>query len=325
MSVNDLLSQDEVDALLHGVDSGDVETEQDAPPAGGVSSFDFAHQDRIVRGRMPTLEIINERFARHFRVSLFNQLRRSADISADGIEMVKFSEYIHRLLVPTSLNLVRAKPLRGTCLFVFDPNLVFTVVDCFFGGDGRYHAKIEGRDFTTMENRVVHILLEHVFRDLKEAWSGVMKVDFEYLNTEVNPQFANIVSPSEVVVVSSFHIELEQGGGDFHVTMPYSMVEPMREMLDAGLQSDRGEVDERWTRALQEEIKLADVEICSSLPDTRISMRTLVDLQPGDVIPIAEPEHVTVRVGDIPLFRGTLGKHRGHVSVKMQAPIKRDI
>lgn len=323
MAINDLLSQDEVDALLHGVSSGDVETEDDKAPPGTVQSFDFASHDRIIRGRMPTLEIINERFARQYRISLFNQLRRSAEISVAGIEMAKFSEYIHRLLVPTSLNLVKVNPLRGTALFIFDPNLVFSVVDCFFGGNGSYHAKIEGRDFTPTEIRVIRILLDQAFKDLSQAWSGLLKVEFEFLNSEVNPQFANIVSPSEVVVVSSFHIELEGGGGDLHVTMPYSMLEPMRELLDAGVQSDRGEVDERWSRALREEMEMAEVGLSSILVETQLMMREVLALKAGDVIPIDMPELATVRAEGIPILRGKLGVSRGDLAVKVVEPVTR--
>ena len=231
--MQDLLSQDEIDALLHGVDDGDVETEDDGD-AEGVRNYDLASQDRIVRGRMPTLEMINERFARYTRISLFNLLRRNADVSTGGVQIMKFGEYIHTLYVPTSLNIVKIRPLRGAGLFIFDAKLVFKLVDNFFGGDGR-HAKIEGREFTPTEIRVVHMVLEQVFIDMQEAWSAVFKVEFDYVNSEVNPAMANIVSPSEVIVISTFHIELDGGGGDLHLAIPYSTIEPIREVLDAGV------------------------------------------------------------------------------------------
>ena len=242
MATTDLLSQDEIDALLHGVDDGDIETEGEELAEGEARAFDFASQDRIVRGRMPTLEMINERFARHMRISLFNLMRQACEVSINGVQMIKFSEYVHSLFVPTSLNIVRIKPLRGTALFTMEARLVFSLVDNFFGGMGRFHAKIEGREFTPTERRIISILLDQAFIDLREAWSPVMKVDFEYLDSEVNPAMATIVSPSEVVVVCSFHIELEGGGGNLHVTMPYSMLEPIRDKLDAGVQSDRDSV-----------------------------------------------------------------------------------
>lgn len=317
MSVSDLLSQDEIDALLHGVSSGDVDTEEAGDDnAEGIRSYDFTSQDRIVRGRMPTLEMVNERFARYFRISLFNMLRRTPEIAVGGVQMLKFAEYVHSLFVPTSLNMVRVLPLRGTALLVFDPKLVFVVVDNFFGGDGRYHAKIEGREFTPTELRVINMLMMQCFKDMKEAWTPVMNVDFEYLNSEVNPHFANIVSPTEVVVVSTFHIELEGGSGDLHVTMPYSMLEPIRDVLDAGVQSDRSERDERWIIALREEMQSARVELSVSLGTTELPLRAMLTLKAGDIIPFELPPLVTVRAEDVPVFRGVYGMAGGNSAVQ---------
>ncbi|MDJ0806511.1 MAG: flagellar motor switch protein FliM [Gammaproteobacteria bacterium] len=318
MSANDLLSQEEIDALLHGVDSGDVGTEADVEvDPSGVSSYDFASQDRIVRGRLPTLEMINERFARYFRTSLFNMLRRTADISVSGIQMQKFSEFVHSLFVPTSLNIIKVEPLRGKGLFVIDPKLVFSVVDNYFGGSGRFHAKIEGRDFTPTENRVIQILLGLAFNDLQQAWKPVFPVRFDYTGSEVNPQFANIVSPSEVVVVTSFNLDLESGGGDFHICFPYSMVEPIRELLDAGVQSDRGERDERWEKSMREEILNAQVEISSTLTEVTLNLDEISRLDKGDIIPFEMPEEVIVDAADIPIFRAKLGISDGNYSLKI--------
>ncbi|MFO8024573.1 flagellar motor switch protein FliM [Thiohalophilus sp.] len=323
MSVNDLLSQDEIDALLHGVDSGDVDTEDDFAAHDGVArGFDFASHDRIVRGRMPTLEMINERFARKFRISLFNMLRRAAEISVGGVEMMKFSEYVHSMFVPTSLNLTRVRPLRGTALIVFEPKLVFIIVDNYYGGIGR-HAKIEGRDFSATEQRVVSTVLEDAFNDLIDAWKPVLPINFEFMNMEVNPQFANIVSPSEVVVVSRFHIELEGGGGEFQVTMPYSMLEPIRELLDAGVQSDVSERDERWAHALRQDIKSAEVNLTATLTEATMSLADVVKLKAGDVIPIEMPELVTVRAEDIPVFRGKYGVHHNNMAIKIVEQVER--
>ena len=318
MPAKDVLSQDEIDALLHGVDSGDVDTDADAAAPGEVRQIDLASHERIVRGRMPTLEMINERFARHFRISLFNMLRRTAEISVSGVKMLKFSEYLHTLYVPTSLNLVRVKPLRGTALFVVDPKLVFILVDNFFGGDGRFYNKVEGREFTPTEVRVIQMMLDQAFKDLHESWAPVMKVEFEYLNSEVNPQFANIVSPTEVVVVSTFHVELDGGGGDLHVTLPYSMVEPIRELLDAGIQSDRVDVDERWTRSLREDMQQAEIEVDSALVETSISLRDVMRMRKGDVIAIDVPELVSLRVEGVPVFRGEFGISDGKKAVKIR-------
>ncbi len=323
MATHDILSQDEIDALLHGIDDGTVETEQDQGPDGQVRAYDFNSQERIVRGRMPTLEMINERFARLFRIGLFNMLRRTPEVSVGGVEMMKFGEYVHTLYVPTSLNLVKVQPLRGTGLFVVDPKLVFILVDNFFGGDGRFFAKIEGREFTATEQRVIRNVLNQAFIDLKQAWGPVLNVEFEYQSSEVNPQFANIVSPTEVVVVSRFRVELEGGGGDLHVTLPYTMIEPIRDLLDAGVQSDRNEVDERWTRSLREEMKSAMVTISALLTEVDISLRDLRNLRPGDIIPIEMPELVTVFAEDIPVFKGRFGVFDGSNAVKITGTVRR--
>ena len=320
MSVNELLSQDEIDALLHGVDSGDVETEEADLNDGTARNFDFASHDRIVRGRMPTLEMINERFARQFRISVFNLLRRSAEISVSGVQMLKFSEYLHSMFVPTSLNIVKLHPLRGPALVVFDPKLVFILVDNFFGGIGR-HAKIEGREFTPTEQRVVSMVLQLAFEDLQNAWKPVLPVKFEFVSREVNPQFANIVSPNEVVVLSTFHVELDGGGGDFQVTLPYSMLEPIRELLDAGLQSDTSEKDDRWTTSLLDEIKLAEIPLYSTLTEVDLSLRDVLNFKEGDVIPIDLPDEVTLMSEEIPLFRCEYGVSEGMMAVKVDRPV----
>ena len=322
MPTTDLLSQDEIDALLHGVDSGDVGTEDEVTQDGVARNFNFASQDKIVRGRMPTLEMINERFARYLRISFFNLLRRSAEISVAGVQMVKFSEYMLSLFVPTSLNIVKIHPLRGKALCVIDPKLVFITVDNYFGGTGR-HAKIEGREFSATETRVIEMILELAFKDLVEAWSPVLDVKFEYQTMEVNPQFANIVSPSEVVVVSSFHIELDGGGGTFYVVMPYSMLEPIRDILDAGVQSDRSEKDDRWTVALKEEVKSVVVTLNCELAETKLSLAEVLNLKEGDIIPIEYPEKITVAAEDVPVFRGTYGVHKGNKAIKVLEMIER--
>jgi flagellar motor switch protein FliM len=319
--VQDLLSQDEIDALLHGVDDGDVDTDDDSD-AEGIRNYDLASQDRIVRGRMPTLEMINERFARYTRISLFNLLRRNADVSTGGVQIMKFGEYVHTLYVPTSLNIVKIRPLRGAGLFIFDAKLVFKLVDNFFGGDGR-HAKIEGREFTPTEIRVVHMVLEQIFIDMEEAWRSVFKIKLDYVNSEVNPSMANIVSPSEVIVVSTFHIELDGGGGDLHLAIPYSTIEPIREVLDAGVQSDVDDVDERWMNTIKKDLLAASVPLNATVLENKISLRDVSNLKAGDIIPIELPELVTLTASKVPMFKAQLGQNGGTFAAKIIEKIER--
>ena len=321
--MTDILSQDEIDALLHGVD--DVEQDEPVKESGenGVARFDFAAQDRIVRGRMPTLELVNERFARHLRISMFNMMRRTAEVSINGVQMLKFGEYVHTLFVPTSLNMVRFKPLKGTALITMEARLVFILVENFFGGDGKYHAKIEGREFTPTERRIIQMLLKIIFEDYTEAWAPVMDVEFEYLDSEVNPAMANIVSPTEVVVINSFHIELDGGGGDFHVAFPYSMVEPIREILDAGVQSDKGDADVRWSKALKEEIMDVDVEMSVRLLETQLSLKDIAELKEGTIIPVEMPDEALVYVEELPTFHAKLGRTKDKYAIKVTEKLKR--
>ncbi|HZO22932.1 MAG TPA: flagellar motor switch protein FliM [Steroidobacteraceae bacterium] len=322
MSTDKVLDQAEIDALIHGVDSGKVDTNGAPQPGGDVRSYDFGSELRIVRGRMPTLEMINDRFARLFRVSLYNLLRRSPEIAVAPIQVKKFAEYAHTLHVPTSLNMVKMNPFRGTALIVLDPKLVFAVVDNFFGGSGR-HAKIEGREFTATEQRIIHMMLRSVFADLHEAWAHIAPVEVEFVQAEINPHFANIVSPSEIVVITSFHIELDGGGGNLNVTMPYSMLEPLREILDAGVASDRAEKDERWASSLREDLEDAEVQINSRLGRTSITLAQLLNLKPGDVLPCDFSGKVTLLAEDVPVFRGSFGLSRGLQAVKVDERIRR--
>jgi len=315
---SDILSQNEIDALLTGVDSGEVDTDvADEFESGEARPYDFTSQDRIVRGRLPTLEMINERFARNFRISLFSFLRRAPTITVSGIQMTKFGEYIHSLFMPSNLNIIKIKPLRGTALFVMNPTLVYSIVENFFGGSGKYHTKIEGRDFTQTEMQVVLNILRMIFVDLQKAWEPIMALEFEHVNSEINPHFATIVSPSEVVVVSSFNVEIDNTGGDIHLALPYSMIEPIRDQLHAGLQSDTVEHDERWEKMMFEGIKQASLTIKCPLAHFELTLRDLKKMKAGDVIPIDLTETVTGFIEGVPVLKGKYGLSRGNHAIKV--------
>ncbi len=320
---NDILSQDEVDALLGGVDDGVIDTSPDeAAFDGEAHPFDFNNQERIVRGRLPTLEMINERFARYFRISFFDMLRKSPEISVTGIEMVKFNEYIQALQQPTSLSMIKMLPLRGTGLIVLDPKLVFILVDNFFGGDGSIEAEVEAREFTSTELRVIEKVVHISFQDLVKAWQPVMSVNFNYHDHEVNPQMATIVSPTEVIVVSTFHVELDGGGGDIQIIYPYSMLEPIRNLLDTGVQSDHGEIDERWAILLKEELMHAKINMQALFIEKQVPLSDLINFRAGDIIPIDMPEQVLLLAEDMPVIRGQFGEHQGNAAIKVEDVIE---
>ena len=313
----DFLSQDEIDALLKG--AGDDGDEAAAPvDPREIRPYNLATQERIVRGRMPTLEIINERFARQLRIGLFNFMRRTAEISVGPIRIIKYQEFIRNLVVPTNLNMVQVKPLRGTSLFIFDPNLVFLVVDNLFGGDGRFHVRIEGRDFTQTEQRIIQRLLGVVFEEYEKAWKPVYEVKFEYLRAEMNTQFANIVTPNEVVVVTTYNIEFGSTSGEFHICLPYSMIEPIRDLLYSSMQGDRLEVDKRWIRLLSQQVQVAEVELIATLGQAQTTLGNIMQMKAGDVIPLAIPDAITAAVDGIPVMECRYGLFNGQYALKVE-------
>jgi len=316
--MSDLLSQEEIDALLKGVDDGDFEIEIDEfQDKGGAKDYDFRSQERIVRRRIPTLEMINERFSKYLRTSLFKLLHRSPEIFISGIQIQKFSEYIHGLRVPTNLNIIRFSPLRGRALIVIEPNLIFTTVDNFFGGGGQfYNNTVEAREFTLTEMRVIQILIDMIFNDLKEAWEPVMALNFEYISSEINPHFASIVGTEDIVVISTVNVALEGGGGDINIVMPYSMIEPIRALLDT-IGDDSDESDIQWKLALRNEILGAEVNVNSLLVEKNISIREVLHLKKGDVIPIDMPKTVMLKVEGVPVFTGKACASGGYYAVQI--------
>ncbi len=315
---DNFLSQDEVDALLKGV-TGEVD---DAPDENldpsGVRPYNLATQERIVRGRMPTLEIINERFARLLRIGLYNFMRRGVEISVGPVKVSKYSEFIRNLVVPTNLNLVHFKPLRGTALIIFNPDLVFLMVDNLFGGDGRFHTRVEGRDFTQTEHRIIQRVLNIVFESYAKSWEPVYPIEFEFIRSEMNTQFANIATPNEIVVNITFSIELGQVSGEMHFCMPYSMIEPIKDLLTSSLQAENLEVDKRWVRLMRQQIQLAEVEIIADLGTATVSLRDIVNMKVGDVIPLAIPETIEAKVDGVPVMECAYGKFNGQYTLRVE-------
>ncbi|MBY0339970.1 MAG: flagellar motor switch protein FliM [Rhodocyclaceae bacterium] len=315
--MSDFLSQEEVDALLKGVTGEADEAPAEAIAEGGVRSYDLGRQERIVRGRMPTMELINERFARYLRIGLFNYIHRSTEISVGPIKVQKYSEFIRNLVVPTNLNLVQVKPLRGTGLVVLDPNLVFLVVDNMFGGDGRFHTRVEGRDFTPTEQRIIQGLLGVVFNEYEKAWKPVHELKFEYMRSEMNTQFANIATPSEIVLSANFTVELSGNTADLHICLPYSMIEPLRDTLNSSMHSEQAASDKRWTNLLHRQLKLAEVEMVAPLAKTQVTLRDIVNMKVGDIIPMHVDEFVEAQIDGVPVLACRYGVHDGQYALKI--------
>ncbi|HTH94220.1 MAG TPA: flagellar motor switch protein FliM [Rhodocyclaceae bacterium] len=315
--MSDFLSQEEVDALLKGVTGETDESPQDAGDQVGVRSYDLGRQERIVRGRMPTMELINERFARYLRIGLFNYVHRNAEISIGAIKVQKYSEFIRNLVVPTNLNLIQVKPLRGTGLIVLDPSLVFLVVDNMFGGDGRFHTRVEGRDFTPTEQRIIQGLLSVIFTEYEKAWKPVYELKFEYVRSEMNTQFANIATPSEIVLSANFTVEMSGNTADLHICLPYSMIEPLRDTLNSSMHSEQASSDKRWTSLLTRQLKTADVELVAPMGQANIRLGDILGMKVGDVIPIEVDENIEVTIDGVPVMACRYGVRDGQYALKV--------
>lgn len=311
------LSQEEVDALLKGV-NGDADDAVIDDANTGVRTYNLATQERIVRGRMPTLEIINERFAREFRIGLFNYLRRSAEVSVGPVRVSKYSEFIRNLVVPTNLNLVHMKPLRGTALMVLDPNLVFLLVDNLFGGDGRFHTRVEGRDFTQTEQRIIQRILDIIFLTLTKSWEPVYKLNFEFVRSEINTQFANIATPNEVVITTTFVIELGSVSGEMHFCIPYAMIEPIRDLLTSSMQGETLAMDRRWIRLLKQQIQTAEIELVADLGTAHSTFGDLLQMKVGDVLPLVLEERVEAKVDGVPIMECSYGRLNGQYALRVE-------
>jgi len=312
-----ILSQDEVDALLQGITGESQKLEQEEPVAGGIRDYDLASQERIVRGRMPTMEVINERFARNIRIGLFNLIRKSPEVSIGGIKVQKYSAFLREIVVPTNFNIMSVKPLRGSGLIVCDPNLVFAVIDALFGGAGKYHTRIEGRDFSPTENRVILRLVETICAEYRKAWMGVYPLELEYQRSEMQPQFANIATPSEIVVATSFTLEVGDTTGTVHFCIPYSTLEPIRDVLYSTIQGDSAEPDRRWVKLLQNQIQSAEVELVAELGHAPATVEQLLSFKPGDFIELDLEPLIQVKVDGVPIFDCHYGTSNGHYSIKI--------
>ncbi|MEW6100085.1 MAG: flagellar motor switch protein FliM [Pseudomonadota bacterium] len=313
-----ILSQDEVDALLQGITGESQKLEQEEAPVGGIRDYDIASQERIVRGRMPTMEIINERFARNIRIGLFNFIRKSPEISVGAIKVQKYSAFLREIVVPTNFNIVSVKPLRGSGLIVCDPTLVFAVIDSLFGGNGKFHTRIEGRDFSPTEQRIINRLVDVIREEYKKAWHGIYPVELEYQRSEMQPQFANVATPSEIIVATSFTLEIGDTAGTIHFCIPYATLEPIRDVLYSTVQGDSVGTDRRWVKLLTHQIQAAEVDLVVELGKAPANVEQLLALKPGDFIELDLAPLVQAKVDGVPVFECQYGTSNGKYAIKIE-------
>ncbi len=311
-----ILSQDEVDALLQGITGESQKLEPEELKQEGIRDYNIASQERIVRGRMPTMEIVGERFARNIRLGMFNFIRKSPEVSIGGTKVIKYSAFLREIVVPTNFNIVQIKPLRGSGLIVCDPSLVFAVIDSLYGGNGKYHTRIEGRDFSPTELRVIQRLIDCIITEYRKAWVGIYPLELEYTRSEMQPQFCTVASPSEVVVASSFTLELGETSGTVHICMPYSTLEPIRDVLYSAMQGD-AEPDRRWVKLLRSQLQSADLPVVAELATARATVEQLLSYKPGDFIELDLQQMIQAKVDGVPVFDCTYGTSNGRNAIKI--------
>ena len=316
-----VLAQDEVDALLAGVasDEIDIEEDEDEYDPSEVVPFDLTAQDRIIRGRMPTLEIIHDRFVRMFRLSLSTSLRKVVDISVRSTELIKFGEFLKTLPVPSSMNLFRMTPLRGNAIMVLETRLVSTLIDMFFGGNGELEVKAEGREFTEIESRMIKRVIISALEDLQSSWRPVFPVQINYARAETNPQFVAIVPHSEIVIVVTFDVEIGRAPMSVTLCVPYSMIEPVRSRLNAGFQSEQDEKDNTWSNRFTKNLNMSHIELVALLGQTELTVRDFLNLQQDDLIYLEHEtqQPISILANGIEKFRGFQGSYKGHKAVNV--------
>ena len=316
------LSQEEVDALLEGVTGESQKAVEDTPEHGEVRPYNISSQERIVRGRMPTMEIVNERFARNLQVGLFNFIRRSPEISVGPVTVQRYSAFLRELAVPTNFNIVAIRPLRGSGMIVCEPSLVFGVIDTLYGGIGKFQARIEGRDFSATEQRVINRLVDVITDDYRKAWKGIYPLELEYQRSEMQPQFANIATPSEIVISTTFQLEIGEIAGAIHFCMPYATLEPIRDILYSSTQGDSIEVDKRWVNVLTQEIQAAEITLVAELARADATVEQLLAMKTGDFIELDRPSRIQVTVEGVPVFECQYGTHNAKYAIRIDKSLR---
>ena len=327
-----VLSQEEVDALLNAVnedgdsDSGGFEASFEDENPDNIQPYDLTNQDRVIRGRMPILEIIYERFIRSFRVSLSNSLRKISTISLISTDLLKFGEFVNTLPIPSCMCVLRFNELRGPALLVFESNLSYAIIDSYFGGTDRPFTKIEGKEFTPIELSFMKRVMDMAINDLEEAWAPVHKIDAQYVRTEINPQFVGVVPPSDVIITTTFEVEFESASGTIMVVVPYSTIEPIKQKLSSSYQSENDVIDSLWTQSMHEHVKDADAVAVVKLGDTSMSIGDLVSLQTGDIIPLNQEVsgEISIEVEGVKKLQGLMGEYKGNKAVQITKRVQQD-
>lgn len=318
--MSEILSQEEVDALLKGVSEGEIETEQpEELGPSAVQAYDLTGQDKLVRGRMPALETTAERFARKFRSSLSSILRKIVTINTLSVHVTKYEEFMKTIPIPASLNLFKMNPLKGSALFIIESRIVFGLVDIIFGGTGREMVRIEGREFTTIENNLIKKIVLKALSDFEDVWKIIVQFDIAYQGTENNPQFIQLVAPSDIVIVMQFEVDMDFASGRISFCIPSLMIEPISKKLQAGYLEDTFVADKEWTNSFNESLRQASVNMAVELGRTELNGGEIINLKKGDVIRLNQysSDGLDVYVEDVLKFKGYPGTYKGNRAIEI--------
>ncbi len=321
--MEDILSQDEVDALLKGISEGEVETEK-LEDTSGVKAYDFTGQEKIVRGRMPSLDIANERLARNFRLSLSAAIRHMVDVTNVNVTITKFYDFMRGVPFPSSINIFKMEPLRGFGLLVFDASMIFSLIEYFFGGTGKGYYKPEGREFTPIEQKIIHKVVIMFFDDMEDAWKPVHPIKPVYVRSEMNPQFVTIVTPVDVVIKVEFVLEIEGRPCKAFLCIPYGSVEPIKEKLYSAFSADRDELDIKWLERLKERLKETSVTVTGVLGSTILPVSEVLRLKEDDILVLDTnvDDDLGVTVEGFVKFKAKFGLLKGYRAVKITKAIQ---
>ncbi len=315
--VDELISQDEMDALLKGVSEGDlaVETMEEREPGKAVK-YDFAHPAHKLKARLPMMVVINDRIATSLAPSLSMLLHQPVDVTVEEFTAYKFHEYTHSLPASVSISRIKLHPLPASSIVAIDGGLVFTIVDCFFGGSGHQGQKELRRHFTPTEQRIIERVLATTLETIGEAWKPTFPVQPEYIRSELSTEITSPANPSEVMLVTKFKLELTHGAGELHLAIPYSSIDPARNALTAALDNP-GKPDNAWTERFTEMVIDAPVELQGVIAETELSLGELLNLKEGDFIPLGSGNRARFFAENIPLFEATIGAANGMISARL--------
>jgi flagellar motor switch protein FliM len=310
-----LLSQQDIDQLIKS-----VQGEPHTPKIRSQNKYEHADlslQAQLAKGHMPTLDIIHERFANLLKTSFLGYIRRHADIIPHNLIIQKYSDFIARLPVPSNLNLCTIKPFEGQALIAFDPDLIFFIVDNLFGSDGRFHTRVEGRDFTPTEHRIIRRMLDLVFKDYQQAWHMVESIECHFVRSEINTQFANIAVENEIVLTAQVEINFEGRGGSIYFCFPRGMFEPVRDELSDKNYGASIQHSQEWTDQLKHNITQAEIELVANLSEFNMTLREVAQLRSGDVLMQNVPGQVIAKIAEKPIFTCQYGTNHGKYALKI--------